>query len=133
MSTPIHAVPVAEPNMTPMIDVLLVMIIVFMVMMVQVHHSMDVVLPDVCRGVCAGGDGIVLEVLPGQEYRLNGQIVAARELATKLTAVYEGRPEKVIQIAAGSRVRYDDVMHAMDVAKTAGVRVIGIAPKGTWR
>jgi biopolymer transport protein TolR len=121
--------PSVEPNITPMIDVLLVLLIVFMVMVVQVHQSMDVALPVPCNGVCAGGEPIVLEVRPGPTYWINRAPVSAADLLPRLRWIYAGRPEKLIQVAGHPGVRYDDIVAAMDVAKAAGVRVIGIAPK----
>lgn len=119
----------AEPNVTPMIDVLLVVIIVFMVAMVRVYHTMDVVLPSPCAGTCEASEQIVLEVLPGPRYRVNKQPVSAEALPGELKRIYSARPEKIIHVAGDPYVRYDDVVAAMDVAKSAGVRVIGVAPK----
>ena len=124
--------PSAEPNVTPMIDVLLVLLIVFMVFVTQVYHSMDVRLPEPCTGVCNGANPIILEVLPGPAYRINSANVPGSELAGRLRAIYDGRPEKIIQVAGHPGVRYDDVMAAMDIAKSAGVRVIGISPKTAY-
>ena len=70
------SLPVAEPNLTPMIDVLLVLIIVFMVMVAQVYHTMDVQLPDVCVGNCVGSDPIVLEVMHRTPGNLRGFVQA---------------------------------------------------------
>jgi len=127
-------IPSAEPNVTPMIDVLLVLLIVFMLAVVQVHRTMDVQLPQPCGDPChAPGDAIVLEVLPGPSYRLNGTEVRPAELRDRLTAVYAGRPNKTIGVAAAQGVRYDDVMASMDVAKSAGVTVIGIVPRASSR
>ena len=123
-------IPSAEPNVTPMIDVLLVLLIVFMLAVVQVHRTMDVQLPQPCGNRCdAPGDAIVLEILPGPSYRLNGSEVKPDELRDRLTAVYAGRPNKTIGVAGARGVSYDDVMSSMDVAKSAGVTVIGIVPR----
>ena len=121
----------AEPNVTPMIDVLLVVLIVFMVAMIRVYHTMDVVLPSPCAGggSCEASTPIVLEVLPGPTYRINKRPVSERDLLSELNRIYSPRPEKIIQLAGDPSVRYDDIMAAMDVAKSAGVRVIGVAPK----
>ncbi|HSQ28886.1 MAG TPA: biopolymer transporter ExbD [Gemmatimonadaceae bacterium] len=124
--------PAAEPNLTPMIDVLLVLIIVFMVVAVQVHRTIDVNLPEQCSGVCAANHPIVLEVLPGPAYRINQRSVPPAELLAELRGIYWARPEKIIQVAGYPQARYDEVIEAMDLAKSAGVRVIGIAPKDTY-
>src|SRR5215467_15359370 len=118
----------AEPNVTPMIDVLLVVLIVFMMMVVRVYHTMDVVLPEPCVGACDASQPIVLEVLPGPEYRINRQPVAAADLFDRLRTIYAPRPEKIIQVAGSPSARYSDIFAAMDVAKAAGVRAIGIVP-----
>ena len=133
MSSSTPVVPSAEPNVTPMIDVLLVLLIVFMVAVVQVHRSMDVVLPEPCGVGCESGDAIVLEILPGPTYRLNGSPIPPASLRARLTSVYAGRPTKIMQVAGVRGVRYDDVMSAMDVAKSAGVTVIGITPRPASR
>ena len=129
MSSP-RIIPSAEPNVTPMIDVLLVLLIVFMLAVVHVHRTMDVQLPQSCGNPCdAPGEAIVLEVLPGPSYRLNGADVKPAELRDRLIAVYAGRPNKSIGVAGARGVRYDDVMSSMDVAKSAGVTAIGIVPR----
>lgn len=117
----------AEPNVTPMIDVLLVLLIVFMTIVMQVHHTMDVQLPMPCAGNCDGDAPIVLEIAPGPTYRINSVRVTRSDLAAQLRAIYASRPEKIIQVAGRAGVRYDDVMNAMDIAKGAGVKVIVIA------
>ena len=119
--------PNCEMNVTPMLDVLLVLLIIFMSVSIQVHRSMDAALPIPCSGVCASGTPIVLEVLPGRTYRVNQRPVAADELFAYLLRVYQDRPEKIIQVDGHPTVRYDDVVHAMDIARSAGVKVVGIA------
>jgi len=95
-----------------------------------VHRTMDVQLPQPCERACdAAGDAIVLEVLPGPSYRLNRTDVMPGELRDRLSATYAGRPNKSILVAGARGVRYDAVMSAMDVAKSAGVTVIGISPR----
>jgi biopolymer transport protein TolR len=92
-----------------------------------VNRSMDAVLPIPCAGLCASGTPIVLEVLPGPTYRVNQRPVAANELFAYLLEVYRDRPEKVIQVDGHPTVRYNDVVHAMDIARSAGVKILGIA------
>lgn len=124
-----HPGPASEPNVTPMIDVLLVVLIVFMVASIHVFKTMDVALSQPCTGVCETGDPIVLEVLPGPRYRVNQRDVASQDLLVNLRDVYWNRPDKVIQVVGNPAARYDDIFGAMDIAKSAGVRIIGVAPK----
>jgi biopolymer transport protein TolR len=129
MTTQSRATLSAEPNVTPMIDVMLVLLIVFMVMAVQVHRTMDVQMAQPCTGTCEGTASIVLEVLPGPAYRINQSPVAPNELASRISEIYAPRPDKIIQIAGHPGVSYDAIMRAMDIAKGAGVVAIGIAPR----
>ena len=124
----------AEPNVTPMIDVLLVLLIIFMVASIRVHHTMDAQLfESVCEnGICDGAPQIVLEVLPGPAYRINKEAVASGDLFGRLASIYVARPEKLIEVAGYPGVRYADVIDAMDVARSAGVRVVGITPPSTY-
>jgi biopolymer transport protein TolR len=124
--------PTFELNVTPMLDVLLVLLIIFMSVSIQVHRTIDVVLPVPCAGVCDGQPPIVLEVLPGPSYRVNQHAVASDQLLSYLLGIYRGRPDKIIQVAGHPAVRYDDVVHAMDIAKSAGVTAIGIAPRESY-
>ena len=124
--------PSAEPNLTPMIDVLLVLLIVFMVAAVRVRRTIDAQLPEVCASACEGTQQIVLEILPGPRYRINQRDIPTGDLFSQLQNIYFGRPEKIIQVAGHPGTRYDDVVGAIDMAKSAGVRVIGIAPKSAY-
>ena len=131
MNTSVTRTPLsADLNVTPMLDVLLVLLVIFMAA-VQVRRAMDVQLPQPCEGACRGDETqIVLEVLPGHVYRLNHALVPPSDLPGRLRAVYAGRPNKVLQVAGARSARYQDVLSAMDLARAAGVRVIGV-PSGT--
>ena len=129
MTPAARAVPTSEVNVTPMLDVLLVLLIIFMAVTVQVHRTVDAQLPEECFGACdSTGKPIVLEVLPGPTYRINRAPVSPAELTTRLRAIFDDRPEKIIYVSGDRRSRYQEVVTAMDVAKTAGVRVLSIAP-----
>jgi len=130
MTQSIVAAPAAEPNVTPMIDVLLVVLIVFIMAAVQVRRTIDAQLPQPCPNICDASAPIVLEVLPGPSYRINRQPVSANDLVPRLSFIFDGRPDKTIQVSGDRGVRYDVVVHAMDLARSAGARVIGVAPKG---
>ena len=125
----------AEMNATPMLDVLLVLLVIFMLVAMRVQHMMEAQLPVPCEGArCEGPEPpIVLEVLPGPAYLLNREPVTRDALAARLAAVYAGRPTKVLQVAGRTGVSYQQVIEAMDVARGAGVRVIGLAPKALAR
>lgn len=117
----------SEINVTPFLDVLLVLLIMFMVLVRQTVLDATVQLPQPCAGACDGDGAIVLEVGAGASYRVNQRPVAERDLRRYLATVYAGRPEKVIHVRGIPGVRYHEVVAAMDAARGAGVRVIGLA------
>ena len=119
----------SELNVTPMLDVLLVLLVIFMAASVAVHHTVDVSLPQRCADICDGSNPITLEVLPGPTFRLNGTPIASAALAQTLRDVYDGRPEKIMYVSGQPGVSYETVVTAIDVARSNGVRVIGISPK----
>ena len=75
------------------------------------------------------GDQIVLEVLPGPTFQVNKKPVDKAGLGQYLKETYAPRPEKILFIKGDPDVTYQDVIFAMDVARGAGVLVIGATPK----
>ena len=123
-----------EPNVVPMIDVLLVLLIIFMMIVPASRKTIDIQLPDPNPAPNASPqqntDQIILEVLPGGVFEINNQTVSggANGLLARLQEVYNGRPDKIIFVKGAPDVKYQDVVFAMDQARGAGVKVIGIPP-----
>jgi biopolymer transport protein TolR len=119
-----------EPNVIPMIDILLVLLIIFMLMNIGERRVFELQLPleDATRSAELP---IVLEVRPGGVFAINQEVVRADDLANRLEGIFAGRPRKVLFIQGDPRVRYQDVTAAIDVARGAGVVAIGVAPKST--
>jgi biopolymer transport protein TolR len=121
-----------EINVTPMIDVLLVLLIIFMMVIPMSRKAIDLQLPDPTPSNEPQGpqpSQIVMEVLPGNVYKINTQPVAKNDLAKKLKEIYDPRPEKIIFVKGDPAVKYSDVIWAMDMARGSGVKVIGMTPK----
>jgi biopolymer transport protein TolR len=118
---------VAEPNMTPMIDVLLVLIVIFMIAQPMMQKTMDIQLPKEEKDKSAEqtNTNIVLQIEAGGVYKINTLQVTQAQLAQKLNDIYRNRPSKIIFVKAAPDVVYQDVIAAMDAARGAGVKVIG--------
>jgi biopolymer transport protein ExbD len=72
-----------------------------------------------------------MEVLPGNQFLINKEPVPREQLARRLKEIFDPRPEKIIFVKGDPTVKYSDVMWSMDVARGAGVRVIGVPPKAS--
>ena len=116
----------AEPNVTPFLDVLLVLLIIFMYLSLSQQKIITAQLPDPKPVMGPNTPSIVLEVRSGPQYTINTQLVSASQLAGRLRAIYEGRPEKTLVVRAAPGVRYQEVVAALDIAKGAGVVAIGL-------
>jgi biopolymer transport protein ExbD len=116
----------ADPNMTPMIDVLLVLLVIFILAQQVLQRSIDVQLPvDKEDPAEPGLPPIVLEVAAGGALLLNKQFVQPAQLEGMLRQVYSDRPDKLLFIKALKGVTYGEILAIMDTAKGAGVEVLG--------
>lgn len=124
-----------EPNVVPMIDVLLVLLIIFMITIPMSRVAIDLQLPDPKatqdQPPQKNPDQIVLEVLPGPQFMINKAEVPKEGLPARIKEIYDPRPDKILFVKGDPNVKYQEIIWSMDVARGGGVKVIGIPPKAT--
>jgi biopolymer transport protein ExbD len=119
----------SDPNVIPLIDVLLVVLIAYMLSL-RIRHVIDTQVPPATADVSAPRvTQIVLELLPGEGYAINGQPVPNEALDTTLREIFANRQAKLLFIKAASDRRYQEVVDAMDRSRGSGVEVIALAPR----
>jgi biopolymer transport protein TolR len=123
-----------EINMTPMIDVLLVLLIIFMVVQQGLQKGISVQVPppkdkqEVAQQE-PDQDQIVLEINPGPQYLINKQEVPSDQLEARVREIFAPRPRKVIFVKGAENLRYGDVIRAVDATRAAGVEIVGLVPR----
>jgi len=113
-----------------MIDIMLVMLIIFMVSQPLARMALDVQVPPQEQQTKsdAKSNQIVLELTSDGGYAINTQPVPAEQLDTQLHAIFDARPAKLLFVKSAPTRLYQELIDAMDVARGAGVQVIGFTP-----
>jgi biopolymer transport protein TolR len=124
---PAAARPQDQLNVTPLIDILLVLLVIFMVTLPITQKGLDVDVPaDVQTGLHESSPQIVVEVSATGQITLNKQSVALRDLRGRLRDVFRDRHDRTLCVIAAPTLRYRQIVAVVDAAKGAGIERVGI-------
>jgi TolR protein len=118
----------SEINVTPLVDVMLVLLIIMMLIAPMLQQGVNVKLPkaDNSESKPESSEQTVLAIAANGSTYLNAKPVAEAELATRINELLETKREKVVLIRADEDAQYGAVMTAMDQLRQAGVEDIGL-------
>lgn len=124
----------SEINVTPFVDVMLVLLIIFMVTAPMMQQGLDVELPETAStGVATNDEPFILVVKKNREIIIGEAKIQLNDLRTRLKAIFETRKNKQVYLQADRHVEYGVVAEAMGEIRAAGIYQIGLItiPKAT--
>ena len=126
----------SEINVTPMIDVLLVLLIIFMVIVPVTSRGDRTAVPQPPIGDARPQNPVVLEVLRNSQgttdFRINQQAVSIGDLPARLAEIYANQPRRVLFIKGDDQLSFRQIAEVIDIGHAAGIDQVGlITPKAS--
>jgi biopolymer transport protein TolR len=122
-----HSALMSEINVTPLVDVMLVLLIIFMVTAPMMMQGVNVSLPQTTsKPLPTEKEHLIITVDGSQQIYLNDYKVSLEALQDKLKRIFEGRPDRKAYLRADKNVPYGVVVRVMSEVKNAGVEKLGM-------
>ena len=129
-STDRSATQISQINVTPLVDVMLVLLVIFMVTAPIIQQGVQVNLPQAQAGAIASDEEpLVVSIAPNGRVYLNDNLIALSDLGKKLRAVRQINKDKEVYLRADQNVRYGVVMKTVEEIKQAGIVKLGMVTR----
>lgn len=120
-------VALAEINVTPLVDVMLVLLIVFMVSAPLMQQGLQIDIPKANTGAMESkNDPVTVSVKSDKTLYLNGQALASGSLETKLRAISQAKPDVRVYVQADQSLSYGYLARVIAQIKQAGIQRVGL-------
>jgi biopolymer transport protein ExbD len=113
-------------NVTPLVDVCLVLLIIFMVVTPIIQGSVPVKLPKTATGEKIGGEQLKITVNADGTVFLNALVVRSEQVASEVQKLHDAAPDRAVAVRGDVAVKYGEVVKVLDACRRAGYRDVGL-------